>query len=113
MTGLQLVALVLAVVWIGGYVTGRVRPWDRLVDWTGDQLTQLTEPGQRTARSPRFWIAVPIAWLAVAVLWVTHPRRTRANYRADKEAERRHREPLQIPEYDPGWADRRGGTPRA
>lgn len=94
-------------VWAAGYLTGRLRLEDHLVDWADDQLS--TRPG----RSPRFWLAVPIALVAVAVLWLVHPRRTLANFRDNKARRRRHREPVPVPQYDPGWADRRGGTPRA
>jgi hypothetical protein len=95
--------LAFALLWLGGYLTGRARPVAWLVDWADDQLTQ------RPIRSPRFWIAVPIALLAVGALWATHPRRTLANYRANKERLRRRRGPAPVPQYDPGWAARRGG----
>jgi heme exporter protein D len=100
-TGL-VVAFVLC--WLAGYLTGRLRLEDRLVDWADDQL--VTRPG----RSPRFWLAVPIALVAVAALWTVHPRRTLANYRANKQARTARRSAaVALPQYDPGWADRRGG----
>lgn len=107
MTDTRLLVLALAVTWLGGYAAGRTRPGDRLVDWADDQLT--TRPG----RSPRFWIAVPIALVAVAALWLVHPRRTLDTYRANKRAKARRSPPVAVPRYDPGWADRRGGAPRA
>jgi hypothetical protein len=91
-------ALVLC--WLAGYLTGRLRLEDRLVDWADGQLTQ------RPSRSPRFWLAVPIALIAVAALRTVHPRRTLATYRDNKA--RRRREPVPVPQYDPGWAARRG-----
>lgn len=83
-----------------GYLAGRLRPGNRLVDWADDQITE------RPARSPRFWLAVPLVLLAVAALWTVHPRRTLATYQ-DNKARRRHRHPA--PTYDPGRAARHGG----
>ncbi|MGX1513974.1 hypothetical protein [Streptomyces collinus] len=96
-------ALALAACAAAGYVTGRLRLEDRLVDWADDQLTE------RPARSPRYWLAVPIVLAAVAALWTIHPRRTRANYRANKAARDRRSAPVAVPRYDPEWAARRGG----
>lgn len=100
MTGL--IAALLAV-GAAGYMAGRLRPGVRLIDWADDQITE------RPARSPRYWLAVPIALVAVAALWTLHPRRTLANYRANRQALAARRSPPVAVRYDPEWSARRGG----
>ncbi|MFF5045620.1 hypothetical protein [[Kitasatospora] papulosa] len=75
MNGLLLLAVV-AAAGTAGYTVGRTRPGPWLVDWAEDQITL------RPARSPRYWVAVPLILCAAAAYWTLHPRRSAANVRA-------------------------------
>ncbi|MBT2492347.1 hypothetical protein J7E96_28325 [Streptomyces sp. ISL-96] len=90
--------LALAAAVLTGYAAGRARPWQRLIDWAQDQVTQ------RPTRSLGFWLAVPVLLVGLAVLWTCHPRRSAANVRSWRQ----DRTPPAVPRLDPDWAARRG-----
>lgn len=89
--------LAVAAAGITGYTIGRTRPGPRLINWAENQVAM------RPARSPRYWIAIPLLLLAAATYTAIHPRRAAANIRAA----RAHTAPAPMPRLDPDWATRR------
>lgn len=87
--------LAVAVVLAAGYWAGRIRPGQRLDEWADRQVGG--------PHGPAWWAAQIIMAVEIAYLSAAHPRRTRANVRASRQAEPR----VPAPALDPDWAARR------
>lgn len=96
-----MIALVLLAVagLVAGFALGRARLGTRLLDWAEDA-------GTLGPHTWRYWIALPIAAVALVAVWTVHPRRSLANVRSWRRASG----PDPIPQYDPGWAEKRHAT---
>ncbi|MFC9736054.1 hypothetical protein ACFWG5_34585 [Streptomyces hydrogenans] len=68
-----------------GYLLGRAHPGPRLLSWAEDHA-------HGGWRNPANWAAQGIFAIALAWMWTIHPRRTLANVRSWREAERREQE---------------------
>jgi hypothetical protein len=85
----------LAAVAVAGYVAGRVRPGERLEDWAWAHLN-------RGCRDVRWWAAQGIGFAMLGYAWTIHPRRSAANRRSWREAER-----APTPVFDGQWMTKR------
>lgn len=74
----MLTAMLMAAAAVAGYWTGRMRIGRRVLDWAEDQ------DDNRRWYDPRLWMALPVLAATLAWIWTVHPRRTRANVRANR-----------------------------
>lgn len=81
-----------------GYLLGRCRPGPHLLDWAMGRANGSHAPG--------WWLAQTVLAARLAYIWTVHPRRTLANVRSWRQAERR--EPA--PQIDPHWPAKRRAT---
>lgn len=86
-----------------GYVLGRWRPAPRILHWA--------EGRSERDHGPGWWLAQAVGVAALAWVWTVHPRRSAANRRSWREAQRERIEFrgqfVAAPERDPDWAAKR------